>query len=88
MYIYIFLLVHINNNKDKIKNSYIVIINLVMIITKGIGWKELMLLVILLWNLQKTLNQFFSKWSLLTLSNSNGCSAVIYRPILTTHISF
>ncbi len=36
-------------------------------------------------DLQKTLNQFFSKWSLLTLSNSNGCSAVIFRPILITH---
>ncbi len=41
-FFFFFALVHINNNKDKIKNGYIVIINLVMIIKKGIGWKELM----------------------------------------------
>ncbi len=29
--------------------------------------------------------EFFSELSLLTLSTSNGCSSVIFRPIPTNH---
>ncbi len=43
-YLFFFASVLIYNNKDKIKNSYIVIINLVMIIKKRSGGKDVMLL--------------------------------------------
>ncbi len=42
LYLFIFASVLIYNNKDKIKNSYIVIINLVMIIKKRCGGKDVM----------------------------------------------
>ncbi len=40
--------------KDKIKNGYIVIFNIIINIKKGIGGNDAVLLVILLWNLQRT----------------------------------
>ncbi len=39
------------------------------------------------WNLQRTLTQFFSKSDLLTLSPSNDYRSVIFCPIPTSHIS-
>ncbi len=44
LYLLFFASVLIYNNKDKIKMSYIVIINLVMIIKKRSGGKDVMLL--------------------------------------------
>ncbi len=61
-----------------IKNGYIVIFNIIINIKKGSGGNDAVLVVILLWNLQKASTWVFSEVTLLTSSTSNVCSSVIF----------
>ncbi len=77
------------NNKDKIKNGYIVIIKIVINIMKGSGGNNAPLLGDFALEPSENFNLiFFNELTLLNLSNSNGCSSVIFCPITINHTSF
>ncbi len=73
-------------NKDKIKIAIVIINAVIIYYEKGIGGKDATSLVD--FALEPSETHFISELSLLTLSNSNGCSSVIFRPILTNHTEF